>query len=466
MSSGSSERDGEVLCLGLRFADEAARRAHFRARLRERLSADGAALEAEGAPLGGLDAIVALSDPPHYTACPNPFIAEARELFNERPPPAVGPLVADVREGKGDPVYNAHSYHTKVPHRAIMRFLLHYTEPGAVVLDPFAGTGMTGVAAAFCGHADAALRAQIEGERAAAGLGPPRWGERRAILADLSSVAAFVAHRFCSPSEPPRFEAAARRILAEVEAELGWMYETRHDDGRVGRIHYVLWSDVFLCPECGGELVFWEVAVDRQAGRVRRRFRCPVCGAGLARAGLRRAFEEVDELDLGGRWRRARRSPVLIRYAVPGIAGRLEKRPDADDLARIDQIDRLRGGAWFPRDRLPPGEETRRNDDAGLTHVHHFYTRRNLLALAALRARIWPAMDEAPALGMWFTSAHAWGTRLNRLLLSNYFQRRGGVIGQTLQGTLYVSSLSVETNVLERFRLRIASVPHTAPRRT
>ena len=252
MSSGSSERDGEVLCLGLRFADEAARRAHFRARLRERLSADGAPSEVGGAPLGGLEAIVALSDPPHHTACPNPFIAEARELFSDRPPPAVGPLVADVREGKGDPVYNAHSYHTKVPHRAIMRFLLHYTEPGAVVLDPFAGTGMTGVAAAFCGHADAALRAQIEGERAAAGLGPPRWGERRAILADLSSVAAFVAHRFCSPSEPPRFEAAARRILAEVEAELGWMYETRHDDGRVGRIHYVLWSDVFLCPECGG----------------------------------------------------------------------------------------------------------------------------------------------------------------------------------------------------------------------
>ena len=53
-------------------------------------------------------------------------------------------------------------------------------------------------------------------------------------------------------------------------------------------------------------------------------------------------------------------------------------------------------------------------------------------------------------------------TRLNRLLAPNYFKGGGGVIGQTLQGTLYISSLSIETNCIERFRLRISSVPFTA----
>ncbi len=38
-------------------------------------------------------------------------------------------------EGKTHPIYTAHSYHTKVPHRAIMRYLLHYTKPGDVVFD-------------------------------------------------------------------------------------------------------------------------------------------------------------------------------------------------------------------------------------------------------------------------------------------------------------------------------------------
>jgi len=61
------------------------------------------------------------------------------------------PFAADVSEGKNDPIYNAHSYHTKVPHKAIMRYILHYTEPGDVVFDGFCGTGMTGVAAQLCG---------------------------------------------------------------------------------------------------------------------------------------------------------------------------------------------------------------------------------------------------------------------------------------------------------------------------
>lgn len=38
--------------------------------------------------------------------------------------------------------------HTKVPHKAIMRYILHYTMPGDFVLDGFAGTGMTGTRSA------------------------------------------------------------------------------------------------------------------------------------------------------------------------------------------------------------------------------------------------------------------------------------------------------------------------------
>ncbi len=51
------------------------------------------------------------------------------------------PFVADIREGKNDQIYNAHSYHTKVPPRAIIPYILHYTDPGDIVLDPFCATG-------------------------------------------------------------------------------------------------------------------------------------------------------------------------------------------------------------------------------------------------------------------------------------------------------------------------------------
>ena len=44
------------------------------------------------------------------------------------------PSAADTTAGKTSLVYKAHSYPTKVPHEAIMRLILHYTEPGDVVL--------------------------------------------------------------------------------------------------------------------------------------------------------------------------------------------------------------------------------------------------------------------------------------------------------------------------------------------
>jgi len=43
------------------------------------------------------------------------------------------PYAYDVKEGKSNKIYNAHSYHTKSPHPAVMRYILHYTQPGDIV---------------------------------------------------------------------------------------------------------------------------------------------------------------------------------------------------------------------------------------------------------------------------------------------------------------------------------------------
>ena len=117
--------------------------------------------------------IIALSDPPYYTACPNPwlddFVSEwekEKEKLTKEGKRVEGvvvsePYASDVSEGKNNPVYNAHSYHTKVPHPAIMRYILHYTEPGDIILDGFCGTGMAGVAARMCAKPDAETKNKI-----------------------------------------------------------------------------------------------------------------------------------------------------------------------------------------------------------------------------------------------------------------------------------------------------------------
>ena len=146
---------GPVECLGMTFPNDEARRNYFLEKLREKLK-DPAFRKIEGFPIGEDEDILALSDPPYYTACPNPFLEDFIEHYGTPYDPDViiissEPFAADVSEGKNDPIYNAHSYHTKVPHKAIMRYILHYTEPGEVVFDGFCGTGMTGVAAQLCG---------------------------------------------------------------------------------------------------------------------------------------------------------------------------------------------------------------------------------------------------------------------------------------------------------------------------
>ena len=159
-----------ITCLGKTFATEEERRSYFRDELRKELPE---LRKIEGFPIGTDDDILNLSDPPYYTACPNPwlndFIAQweeekkGLEKDNKRKADfeVHEPYASDVSEGKNNPIYNAHSYHTKVPHPAIMRYILHYTQPGDIVFDGFAGTGMTGVAAQLCNKPTTELKSSI-----------------------------------------------------------------------------------------------------------------------------------------------------------------------------------------------------------------------------------------------------------------------------------------------------------------
>ena len=123
----SPEADGTVECLGQPFPSDAARREHYLGLLSEKLQ-DPEFRKIEGFPIGEDEDILALSDPPYYTACPNPWIGQFIEHYGRpydpKEPYHREPFAADVSEGKNHPIYNAHSYHTKVPHRAIMRYLL------------------------------------------------------------------------------------------------------------------------------------------------------------------------------------------------------------------------------------------------------------------------------------------------------------------------------------------------------
>jgi len=123
---------GPVECLGMTIENDEERREYFLIKLREKLQ-NPEFRKIEGFPIGEDEDILSMSDPPYYTACPNPFLEDFIRHYGKPYDPEVPynrkPFAVDVSEGKTDPIYRAHSYHTKAPHLAIVPSILHYTEP-------------------------------------------------------------------------------------------------------------------------------------------------------------------------------------------------------------------------------------------------------------------------------------------------------------------------------------------------
>jgi DNA methylase len=394
-----------------------------------------------GAPLGSDDDVLAMSLPPYATAFPNPDLADWLKATEpdghaDRPYIDPGPFTTDISEGKSNLFYKAHSFSTKVPHPAIMRFLLHYTEPGDVVLDGFCGTGMTGVAAQACGAPAGDLRRQIEAEMDAV-----RWGPRRAVLADLLPSATFIAAGLNLPIDAKAFDRRSAEILEEFEADWGWMYMTTDENGKERPFDYVIWSEVFTCPACAGAIVFYDVAFNGRTGRVSETFRCPSCGKELNKDGVERRKVPVRTIS-GDTIERIELRPVAVHYRVGNTKTR--KRVDEHDLAVLRRIAGTRLPAAVPTNELPFMHMTHERAPMpakGFTHVHHFWSNRALVSLAAL----WKLCSAEPdpvlrlALIFWVEQA-LWGLSLmNRYKATDHSQ-----VNRAQSGVYYVSSLISE----------------------
>ena len=396
-----------------------------------------------GFPHGEIEDILKLSDPPWHTACPNPFLGAFVDAcgkpYHSDEPYRRKPFAVDVSEGKTHAVYRAHGYHTKVPHLAIVPSILHYTDPGDLVLDGFAGSGMTGVAAQWCGSAPDAYRKSLEALWAKEELGKPEWGLRRAIQNDLSPLAGFIAANYGLPLNVEAFAEAGRALLDEVEAELGWMYETLHTDGETkGRIDYTVWSEVLSCPDCTGEVVFTEEALDKASGRVRDVFSCPHCNGELTKRRLDRLYESKFDPCTNAIIRAPRRKPVMIVYSLDGAT--CQKSPDAVDIAILDRIDRLTLPPEVPTDLIPPMHMTHqraRMEYSGVKHTHHFFLARAAHALAAMWRRA-NAHSETRIRHMllYFVEQAIWGMSI----LARYAPTHYSQVNQYLSGVYYIGS--------------------------
>ncbi len=478
-----------VNCLGLTFRSENERRNYFLNLLKQKLKEE-VFRKTPGFPRASDEAILALSNPPYYTACPNPwlkdYVAEIESTRVKVEEYLKEPFCADVSEGKTHPIYNVHSYHTKVPHRAIMKYILHYTDPGDLVLDGFCGTGMTGVASQLCGNTDEVRelgfivdkQGQVLDET---GLKVSKIGSRRAILNDLSPAASFISSNFNTPISSEKFITHSSEVLDRLEDACSWLYVTLVDaDEEVirrcaevidrckriadvelllrskkalseaarveesafefGTSIHTIWSDVFNCSECGSEVVFWNVALDSEKGEVKEAFECSHCHALLNKRSLDRMKVSLFDKELGESVPQSKRVPVEVDYKVGKKRGR--KPTDAFDLALMRKLNQHLHIEGVPVARLPAGGNTAQPAHShGLTHVHHFYSRRNLFTAACFNRLAVEPIDKFILTAI--SSDISW---LARVKVGYYFKGGGGAFIPGLSGTLYVPSISVEKN--------------------
>ena len=417
----------------------------------------------EGFPSGTDENIIVLSNAPYYTACPNPFIEEFIRKngtpYNEETDNYHRePFAFDVSEGKTDPVYLAHTYHTKVPHRAIMKYILHYTEPGDIVLDGFCGTGMTGVAARYCGSNNSELQISMMND-----VPNAKWGSRKAIISDLSPAATFISANQNTSIDINEFVLETESIIKEVENEYGWLYKTKYTNSKEhslietdGVINYTLWSDVFICPNCGEEVVFWYAAVDKEAGKVQDTFSCPKCNLKISKRNGKRACTIKYDENIDDTVTIAKQVPVLISYNVG--SKEYKKNIDENDIEIIKKASKLKTNYKLPIDLLPFGHNTAQPIRShNFSRINYFYTDRNLAVICAILEKAEKSKFKNQILFI-MTSLLNRVSKLSNLHVSNFFHGGGGAAAGNMKGIIYVPSTSLEQNVINYFKIRLKAI--------
>ena len=393
--------------------------------------------------------IVELSEPPYYTAYPNPnirqFIKKYGKLYDSiKDKYQKQPLAFDVSEGKNDGIYNIHSYHTKIPPKAIIPFILHYTEPGDVIFDGFCGSGMTGVAVQSCINSKLDSEKNIEKQESKI-----HYGVRKVILSDISPIATLISYNLNRKVDEKKNEETFLEIMKNLKNKVSWMYETdlENHNPEKAKIDYVVWSDIFSCPNCSHEFDLWSLMILKNTEEIKNKINCPKCKIELKKNNLDRVFENKLNLNTNQLIKFAKQQIVKIHFSK-NKKNRKTKNVKYLDLELIKKINDEKLDLEYPQDKIPDGFNTRQPIRShNFLQVNNFYTKRNLRALSILKNEIDNISDKTIRLFFYsiFTSFNP--SLVSKLTRYNFGKRGSG----PLTGTLYVPSFQVERNVIDIF---------------
>ena len=344
-------------------------------------------------------------------------------------------------------IFNAFSYPTKISAEAEALFIACHTNIGDTILDPFGGSGTTGIATKL---ADAPTDSMKE---IAAKMGlKPQWGPRQAVVYEISTIGCLLGKVMCNtPSQ--LFELYATALLDTVEKEYGNLYQAKDPKGSKGYIRYAIWSDVVRCPHCYETFRYSDVAVEDNPMRMLKEADCPFCGGRINTSDVEHVTELVHDNKLGADVMQKKR----VLYKIYGeTEGQNWSRfaTNEDNQAYLDLVQGL-DLSDVPDYKIHWGELYRHGYHFGITHLQHFYTQRNAFVMSKLWKQIesYPAeiQDALKVFLLSYNSSHS--TLMTRVVVKK--DSKDFVITGAQPGVLYISSLPVEKNVFLGLRRKI-----------
>lgn len=332
---------------------------------------------------------------------------EASTVDNKNTPPIA--LSDHLVTPRTDAIYNAHGYLTKVPVGAIVPYIEEFTSPGDTVVDMFAGSGMTAIAAKIAG--------------------------RNAIVSDISVLGQHIARGYLAEVDPQSFMSTADRIISRIRAEKGSYYQTqREEDGSECELVRTIWSFTYACSHCSGEIVYYTAL---EANNWRKVTVCPHC---------QNPFDPRKS---------EYRGDIPVRVVVRGCDGKQAEQ----DVADIDRENIKRAGHDAVLKRMPSVEiesdrEMYRRSALGkwnLKETRCFFSSRNAIMLT----RLWEEIQKVSDAGVRQKLAFAFTAILPRA--SRRYQWSHQRPLNANNQTYYISRVYYEWNVFELFSRKLSA---------
>ena len=341
---------------------------------------------------------------------------------------------------RGGSFYNTFPYPTKISPEAIAVYIASATNPDDTVLDAFAGSGSTGIAALLAEHPTEKM------QETANALGvEPIWGKRNAILYEIGTYAAFATKTITNRLTAAEYARAVDDFIKKAEKLASGMYAAKSPDGRDGYIRYAIWTEVLICPECDAEIEYFKNGTSRNPATFYDKIKCPHCHrTSLVEAMSFATEEHYDKLLKKTILRKKRR--IAWVYGTSGKEN-WDRIATEDDIALVQKLEKEFSPSDDPR-KIEWGDLHRAGYHFGISHLHHFYTSRNYLVMSELwkLAECYPER-EANALKLLLLSyngAHC--TLMTRIVAKH--DSRDFVLTGAQSGVLYISKLPVEKNIL------------------